>query len=78
MRMMNRGKGLGAKIREGGAGVVEFEFDDFRDFRYVEVIVYHVVGFIPGSVEDGTKDLKLETLDALDVAGLAEPHNSMS
>ena len=42
----------------------EIVFDDFRDFRDVEVIVGRVVGDVPGSVEDGTKDFGLETLGA--------------
>ena len=39
----------------------EFRFYDVRDCRDVEVIVCRVVGDIPGSVEDGTKDSGLET-----------------
>ena len=38
-----------------------------RDF---EVIVCCLVGDMPGSVEDGTKDFILKTLDALDVGWL--------
>ena len=63
----------------GGEGAVEFwefGFGDFRFCRNVEVIVCPVVRELPGSVEDGTKDFGLETLDPLDV-GLAEHHNSM-
>ena len=68
--MMNRGKRLGEKIRVGAEGALEFmefEFDDSRDCREVEVIMSRVVGDIPGSVEGGAKDLGLETLDALDI-----------
>ena len=54
--MMNEGKGLGKRIRVGGERTMDFGFDDFRDCKNVEVIVGHVVGDIPGSVEDGTKD----------------------
>ena len=49
---------------------LEFEFYDFRDCRDGEVIVCRVVGDIPESVEDGTKDFGFETLDALDVGWL--------
>ena len=48
----------------GGEGAVEFGFDDCKD---VEVIVCRVVGDLPGSVADGTKDFGLKTLHALDV-----------
>ena len=51
----------------GGEGAVEFGFDDFRDCGDVKVIVCRVFGDVPGSVEDGKKDIRLETLDALDV-----------
>ena len=56
--------------REGAVEYLEFGFDDFRNCWDV---VGRVVGDIPGSVEDGTKDFGLATLDGL--AGLAEPHN---
>ena len=65
---MNRRKGCGERIREGGLGAVEFGFNDFKDWRDVEVIVCRLVGNMPGSVEDGTKDFRLETLDVLDVS----------
>ena len=39
----------------------EFGFDDFRGYRVVDDNVGRVVGEIPGSVEDGTKDFGLET-----------------
>ena len=39
----------------------EFGFDQFRDYKDVEVIVCHVFGDIPGSIEDGAKDFALET-----------------
>ena len=61
--------------REGAVEFLELGFDDFRGCRDIDVIVDRVVGDIPGSVEDGTKDFEVETLDAFDV-GLAEPHNS--
>ena len=47
-----------------------FGFDGFRDSRDVEVILGRVVGDIPGSVEDVTKDFGLETLDAFVVGWL--------
>ena len=71
--MINRGKKLGKRIRLGGEGAMEFlefGFDDFRDCRDFEVIVSRVGGDIPGSVEDGTSDFGLDTLDALDVGWL--------
>ena len=64
---MARGRGLGKRIREGAAEFLEFGFDDFRDCRDLEVIVDRAVGNIQGSVEDGTKDFGLETLDAIEV-----------
>ena len=63
--MMNRGKGLGEKIRVWGEGAVEFSkfgFDDFRDCRDIEFIVCRIVEDIPGSVEDGTKDFGLKNI----------------
>ena len=68
--MISREKGFDKRIRVGGEGAVkflEFGFGDFRDCRGVEVIVGHVIGDTPGSVEDGTKDFGFETLNALDV-----------
>ena len=44
--MMDRGKGLGKRIRVGGEGAVEFlefGFDDFREFRDFEFIMGHLV-----------------------------------
>ena len=52
---------------EGAVEFLEFGFDNFRDCRAVEVIVCRIVGDIPRSFEDGTKDFAFETLDALDV-----------
>ena len=51
--MMDKGKGLDKRIRVGDEAVsfLEFEFDDFRHPRDVEVIVDRVVGYINGSVE---------------------------
>ena len=46
-------------------------FDDFRECREVEVIVGRVVGDIPGSVEEGTKNFGLEIMNSMS-AGLAE------
>ena len=56
--------------RGGAVEFLEFGFDDFRVCRDVEVIVGRAVKDIPGSVEDGTKDFGLETLDAVDVGRL--------
>ena len=55
---------------EGAVEFLEFGFDGFRDCRDGEVIVGRVVGGIPRSVEDGTKDFGLETLDSLVVGWL--------
>ena len=63
--MMDRGYGLGKRIRVGGEGAVDFE--DFRDCRGVEVIMGCVVGNIPGSFEGGMKDVGFEALDVLHV-----------
>ena len=52
----------------------EFGFDDFRDNRDVEVILGRVVGDIPGSIEKGTKDLGLETLDTIGSTKLKKKH----
>ena len=57
---------MGEKISGGAGGTVEFSEFGFGDFRDVEVIVFRVVGDIPGSVED----FGLETLDALEVGWL--------
>ena len=57
---MGRRKRFRKRIGAGGEGAVEFSefgFDDFRDGRDVD---------IPGSIEDGTMDFGLETLDALE------------
>ena len=57
---------------EGAVEFLEFEFDDFRDLRAIEVIVRCVVGDVPESVEDGTNVWMRWMLP-----GLAEPHTSM-
>ena len=72
-RVMDKGNGLGKGIGVGEEGAVEFlefGFDDFRNCRDVKVIVGPLVGDIPGSGEDVTKDFGLETLDVIDVGWL--------
>ena len=57
--MVDRGKGLGKRIRVGREGAVEFlelGFDEFGGCRDFKVLVCIVVGDIPGSVKDSTKD----------------------
>ena len=63
--MMNRGKGLGEKIRRNF-----WNLDLMTSETVGMVIVCRVVGYIPGSVEEGAKDFGLETLDAFDVGWL--------
>ena len=69
--MMDKGTELCKRIRirrEGPVEVLELGFYDSRNSnRDVDVIVDRVGGDITGSVEDGTKDLGVETLDALKV-----------
>ena len=47
-----------------------WNFWDLSDCRHAEVTMGRVVGDMPESVEDGTKDFGWETLDAMDVGWL--------
>jgi hypothetical protein len=56
--------------RKGAVEVLEFGFDDLRDWRDIKVIVEGIFGDIPMGIEDSAEDFRLETLDPLDVGRL--------